>query len=69
VEICELVIRDNELAVGDNEVALPEVAEGGTCVGRTIEVTQIGSGTTPDDGIGAIYVEERNGTSEESGNA
>jgi hypothetical protein len=69
VEICELIVRDNELAIGDDKVVSPEVAEGGTCAGRTMEVTRIGPGTTPNDGIGAIHVEEQNQTFKESGNA
>ena len=61
----ELVVRDDELTVGDDEVASSEVAEGGTCAGRAVEVTRMGPGTTPDDSIGVIHVEERNRTSEE----
>jgi hypothetical protein len=65
VEINKLIVRDDELDVGDDEVASSEVAEGGTCAGRTVEVTRIGPGTTPVDDIGTIHVGERNRTSEE----
>ena len=67
MEISVLVVRDNEDDVGDDGVASSGVAEGGTCAGRTREVTRIGLGTTPVDGIGAIHVESRNRTSEELG--
>ncbi len=35
MEIIVLVVRDDELDVGDDEVASSEVAEGGICMGRT----------------------------------
>ena len=41
MEIGVLVVRDDELDVGDDEVASSEVAEGGTCAGRTVEVTRM----------------------------
>jgi hypothetical protein len=34
VEIGVLVVRDNELDVGDNEVASSKVAEVGKCMGK-----------------------------------
>ena len=39
MEIIVLIVRDNKLDMGDNEVASSEVAEGGTHVGRTGRVT------------------------------
>jgi len=60
-----LIIRDDELDMRDDEVTLSEVAEGGTCIGRTGQVTWIGPGATPVDGNGIIHVEARNRTSEE----
>jgi len=60
-----LVVSDNELNVRDDEVASSEVAEGGTCAGRTGQVMWIGPGATPIDGNGIIHVEAQNRTSEE----
>ena len=62
-----LIVRDDELNVGDNEVASSEVAEGGTCAGRPGEVTRICPGTTPVAINGAIHVQTRDRTSEELG--
>ena len=67
MEISVLVIRDDEDDVGDDGVTSSGVAEGGTCAGRSREVTRIGLGTTPIDGIRAIHVESWNRTSEELG--
>jgi hypothetical protein len=41
VETGELVVRDNELDVGDNEVALSDVTEGGKLAGNSGTGTRI----------------------------
>lgn len=60
MKISVLVVRDDKLDMGDDEVTSSEVAEGRTHAGRTVEVTQIGPGTTPIDDNRAIHVGERN---------
>ena len=61
MQIGVLVVRDNELDVGDDEVALSKVAEGGTCAGGG---HTDGHGNNSRDGNGIFHVETRNWTFE-----
>jgi hypothetical protein len=61
VEIGELIVRDDELDVGDDKVASSEVAEGGTRAGRNADRPGNNSRV---DGIGTIHVKGRNRTAE-----